>query len=66
MFRCRRVPRRKKGAVPSTLAMTAYFTPVIAMGMGVAFLSEGVTGLQWLGTAFIVASAVIETGRQDK
>ena len=50
----------------STLAMTAYFTPVIAMGMGVAFLGEGVTGLQWLGTAFIVASAVIETGRQDK
>ena len=50
----------------STLAMTAYFTPVIAMGMGVVFLGEGVTGLQWLGTAFIVASAVIETGRQDK
>ena len=50
----------------STLAMTAYFTPVIAMGMGVAFLGEGVTGLQWLGTAFIVASAVIETGRHDK
>ena len=50
----------------STLAMTAYFTPVIAMGMGVAFLGEGVTGLQWLGTAFIVASAIIETGRQSK
>ena len=50
----------------STLAMTAYFTPVIAMGMGIAFLGEGVTGLQWLGTAFIVASAVIETGGQDK
>ena len=45
----------------STLAMTAYFTPVIAMGMGIAFLGEGVTGLQWLGTAFIVCSAVIET-----
>ena len=45
----------------STLAMTAYFTPVIAMGMGIAFLGEGVTWLQWLGTAFIVASAVIET-----
>ena len=45
----------------STLAMTAYFTPVIAMGLGIAFLGEGVTGLQWLGTAFIVGSAVIET-----
>ena len=52
----------------STLAMTAYFTPVIAMAMGIAFLGEGVTGLQWLGTAFIVCSAVIETrgrGRQS-
>ena len=45
----------------STLAMTAYFTPVIAMAMGIAFLGDGVTGLQWLGTAFIVGSAVIET-----
>ena len=45
----------------STLAMTAYFTPVIAMGMGLAFLGEGVTWLQWLGTAFIIGSAVIET-----
>ena len=45
----------------STLAMTAYFTPVIAMGMGIVFLGEGVTWLQWLGTAFIVGSAVIET-----
>ena len=49
----------------STLAMAAYFTPVIAMGMGIAFLGEGVTGLQWLGTAFIVCSAVIETGRGE-
>ena len=47
----------------STLAMTAYFTPVIAMAMGIAFLGDGVTGLQWLGTAFIVCSAVIETRR---
>ena len=47
----------------STLAMTAYFTPVIAMAMGISFLGEGVTGLQWLGTAFIVGSAVIETRR---
>ena len=41
--------------------MTAYFTPVLAMAMGIAFLCDGVTGLQWLGTAFIVGSAVIET-----
>ena len=50
----------------STLAMTAYFTPVIAMTMGIAFLGEGVTGIQWLGTAFIVGSAVVETaGREN-
>ena len=59
-------PAAPRSLHTSTLAMTAYFTPVIAMGMGVAFLGENVTGLQWLGTAFIVASAVIETGRQDK
>ena len=49
----------------STLAMTAYFTPVIAMAMGIAFLDEGVTWLQWLGTAFIVGSAAIETRGRD-
>ena len=49
----------------STLAMTAYFTPVIAMAMGIAFLGEGVTWLQWLGTAFIVGSAAIETRGRD-
>ena len=47
----------------STLAMTAYFTPVIAVALGVVFLGEGVTPLQWLGTAFVVASAVVETRR---
>ena len=47
----------------STLAMTAYFTPVIAVALGVAFLDETVTPLQWLGTAFVVASAIVETRR---
>ena len=45
----------------STLAMTAYFTPVVAMGLGLVFLGESATALQWLGTAFIVGSAVVET-----
>ena len=49
----------------STLAMTAYFTPVVAVALGVALLGESVTVLQWLGTAFIVASAVVETRRPD-
>ena len=47
----------------STLAMTAYFTPVIAAALGVVFLGEPVTALQWLGTVFVVGSAVIETRR---
>ena len=45
----------------STLAMTAYFTPIIAVALGVVFLGEGVTPLQWVGTAFVVASALVET-----
>ena len=44
----------------STLGMTAYFTPVIAVALGVVFLGEGVTSLQWLGTLFIVGSAIVE------
>ena len=36
------------------------------MGLGVLLLGEPVTGLQWLGTAFIVVSATVETGRQRK
>lgn len=44
----------------STLAMTAYFTPVIAVALGIAFLGDSATGLQWLGTAFVVASALVE------
>ena len=45
----------------STLAMTAYFTPIIAVALGVVFLGEGVTPLQWVGTAFVIASALVET-----
>lgn len=47
----------------STLAMTAYFTPIIAVALGVVFLQERVTLLQWLGTAFVIASALVETVR---
>ena len=45
----------------STLGMTAYFTPVIAVALGIVFLGETATPLQWLGTAFVIASAVVET-----
>jgi len=48
----------------SVISVSAYFAPVVAMGLAVLLLHETVTGLQWLGTAFIVASASIETGRQ--
>lgn len=43
--------------------MTAYFTPIIAVALGVVFLQERVTLLQWLGTAFVIASALVETVR---
>jgi len=50
----------------SVISVSAYFAPVVAMGLGVFLLGEYVTPLQWLGTAFIVASATVETGRQRK
>ncbi len=50
----------------SVISVSAYFAPVVAMGLGVLLLGERVTALQWLGTAFIVASATVETGRQRK
>ena len=42
----------------STLAMTAYFTPVIAMAMGIVFLGDGVTGLQRRPASQIVRDAL--------
>jgi len=50
----------------SVISVSAYFAPVVAMGMAVLLLGEHVTALQWLGTAFIVASATVETGRQKR
>jgi drug/metabolite transporter (DMT)-like permease len=48
------------------LGVSAYFTPVFAVGLAILFLDEHATGLQWLGTFFIVASALVETGRTRK
>lgn len=50
----------------SVISVSAYFAPVVAMGLGVLLLGERVTGLQWLGTVFIIASATVETGRQRR
>jgi len=47
----------------SVISVSAYFAPVVAMALAVLLLNEHVTSLQWLGTAFIVASATVETGR---
>jgi len=47
----------------SVISVSAYFAPVIAMGLAVMLLGEHVTPLQWLGTLFIVASATVETRR---
>jgi len=43
------------------LGVTAYFTPVVAIALGWMLLKESATNLQWLGTAFIVLSAVLTT-----
>ena len=48
----------------SVLGVSAYFTPVFAVAMALAFLGERATALQWLGTVFIIASALVETGRR--
>ena len=51
--------------LPMTLlGVTAYFTPVVAVALAWLFLGERATALQWLGTIFVIASAVVETGRQ--
>jgi len=44
----------------STLAMTAYFTPVAAMAIGYAFFGERATAMQLLGTLFVCAAATVE------
>ena len=48
----------------SVLGISAYFTPVVAVALAAIFLLESATGLQWLGTLFIIASAMVETGRR--
>ena len=50
----------------SVVSVSAYFAPVVAMALAVAFLDEQVTSLQWLGTALIIASATVETSRQSR
>ena len=46
----------------SVLGICAYFTPVVAILLGIVFLGESVTPLQWLGTAFVVLSGVLAVG----
>lgn len=44
----------------SLLGMSAYFIPVLVVALGILFLGEAATPLQWIGTVFIVMSAVVE------
>lgn len=44
----------------STLGVSAYFTPVVAVLLAFAFLGEHVTLLQGLGTFLVCASALVE------
>lgn len=44
----------------STLGVSAYFTPVVAVALAGIFLGERATLLQWMGTLFVCASALVE------
>lgn len=44
----------------SALGVSAYFTPVFAVALAAVFLGERATALQWLGIAFVSASALVE------
>lgn len=50
----------------SVLAMTAYFTPVVALLIDLFIRSSSVTQLQWAGTLLICLSAVVEVGRNGR
>ena len=45
----------------STLGVSAYFTPVVAVVLAGIFLGERATALQWFGTALVCASALVES-----
>ena len=45
----------------STLGISAYFTPVVAVVLAGIFLGERATALQWFGTALVCASALVES-----
>ena len=47
----------------STLGVSAYFTPVVAVVLAGIFLGESATTLQWLGTAFVVLSGILAARR---
>lgn len=45
----------------STLGVSAYFTPVVAVLLAGIFLGERATLFQWLGTLLVCASALVES-----
>ena len=45
----------------STLGVSAYFTPVVAVVLAGIFLGERATALQWLGALLVCASALVES-----
>ena len=50
----------------SALGVSAYFTPVVAVALAALFLGESATPLQWLGTALIILSGVLEAWHRDR
>lgn len=47
----------------SVLGVTAYFIPVVTLGLAYLFLGEPSTALQLVGTLLVIVSATIETRR---
>ena len=45
----------------STLGMTAYFTPVVAVILAEFILGEHASALQWIGVLLVCASAIVES-----
>ena len=45
----------------STLGVSAYFTPVVAVALAAVFLGEHATAFQWFGAVLVCASALVES-----
>ncbi len=50
----------------SVLAMTTYFTPIMAVGLAWLFTKETTSSWQLFGSILVCGAALIETGRRHE